>query len=83
MSEATKLGRVVIGISGGDISIVLMMADRRNDESSATLKNILDDLLSNNTDEEIKFLLSQLVNVEETVGNIKYKNILKKSNHHK
>ena len=40
---------MVTGISGGDISIVLMMTDRRNDESSAALKNILDDLLSNNT----------------------------------
>ena len=38
-------------------------------KSSATLKNILDDLLSNNTDEEIKIILSQQNNVEETVGN--------------
>ena len=38
-------------------------------KSSATLKNILGDLLSNNTDEEIKIILSQQDNVEETVGN--------------
>ena len=38
-------------------------------KSSATLKNILDDLFSNNTDEEIKIILSQQNNVEETVGN--------------
>ena len=38
-------------------------------KSSATLCNILDDLLSNNTDEEIKIILSQQDNVEETVGN--------------
>ena len=35
----------------------------------ATLKNILDNLLSNNTDEEIKIILSQKDNVDETVGN--------------
>ena len=46
-----------------------MMADGRDSESSATLKNILDDLLSNNTDQEIKITLSQQDNVEETVGN--------------
>ena len=33
------------------------------------MKNILDDLLNNNTDEEIKIILSQQDNVEETVGN--------------
>ena len=38
-------------------------------KSSATLKNILDDSLSNNTDEEIKIILSQQDNIEETVGN--------------
>ena len=43
-----------------------MTSDRK---SSATLKNFLDDLLSNNTDEEIKIILPQLDNVEETVGN--------------
>ena len=43
-----------------------MTSDRK---SSATLKNFLDDLLSNNTDEEIKIILPQVDNVEETVGN--------------
>ena len=43
-----------------------MTSDSKN---SATLKNILDDLLGNNTDEEIKIILSQQDNVEETVGN--------------
>ena len=38
-------------------------------KSSATFNNILDDLLSKNTDEEIKIILSQQDNVEETVGN--------------
>ena len=38
-------------------------------KSSATLKNFLDDLHSNNTDEEIKIILSQPDNVGETVGN--------------
>ena len=38
-------------------------------KSSATLNNILDDLLSNNTVEEIKIILPQQDNVEETVGN--------------
>ena len=47
----------------------LMMADGRDSESSATLKNILDDVLRNNTDEEIKTILSQQDNVEETVAN--------------
>ena len=46
-----------------------MMADGRDNESSATLKNILDDLLSNKPDEEIKIILSQQDNVEGTVGN--------------
>ena len=46
-----------------------MMADGRDSQSSATLKNILDDLISNNTDEELKIILSQQDNVEETVGN--------------
>ena len=36
---------------------------------SAALKTNLDDLLSNNTDEEIKIILLQSDNVEETVGN--------------
>ena len=43
-----------------------MTTDSKN---SATLKNILDDSLSNNTDEEIKIILSQQDNVEKTVGN--------------
>ena len=38
-------------------------------KSSATLKKKLDDILSNNTDDEIKIILSQPDNVEETVGN--------------
>ena len=38
-------------------------------KSSATLKKNLNDLPSNNTDEEIKIILSQPDNVEETVGN--------------
>ena len=38
-------------------------------KSSATLKNILDDSLSNNTEEEIKIILSQQDNVEKFVGN--------------
>ena len=43
------------------------MPDRRGIQSSAT---ILYDLLSNNTDnEEIKIILSQQDNVEETLGN--------------
>ena len=45
------------------------MADKRDSEIFATLKNILDDSLTNNTDEEIKNILSQQDNVEETVGN--------------
>ena len=45
-----------------------MMADGRDNESSAALKNILDDLLSNKSDEEIKIILSQQDNVEGTVG---------------
>ena len=45
------------------------MADGRDSQSSATLKNILGDLLSNNTDEELKIILSQQDNVEQTVGN--------------
>ena len=44
------------------------MVDGRDSECSATLKNILD-LLSNNTDEEIKIILSKQDNVEETIGN--------------
>ena len=39
-------------------------------KSSATLKKKLDDILSNNTDDEIKIILSQPDNVEETVGNL-------------
>ena len=35
----------------------------------ATLKNSLDNLLSNDTGEEIKIILSQQDNVEETVPN--------------
>ena len=38
-------------------------------KSSATLKKILDDLLSNNTDEEIKIILSQPDNVQKTASN--------------
>ena len=38
-------------------------------KSSATLKKNLNDLPSNNTDEEIKIILSQPDNVEETVCN--------------
>ena len=33
------------------------------------MKNVSDDLLSNNIDEEIKIILPQQENVEETVGN--------------
>ena len=40
----------------------------RSSESSASLKNILHDIL-NNIDEERKILLLQQDNVEETVGN--------------
>ena len=40
----------------------------RGSESSASLKNILHDIL-NNIDEERKILLLQQDNVEETVGN--------------
>ena len=36
---------------------------------SATLKKFFDDLLSNGTDEEIKIILSQQDNGEETVDN--------------
>ena len=43
-----------------------MTSDSKN---SATLKKILDDLLSDNTDEEKKIILLQPDNVEETVGN--------------
>ena len=46
-----------------------MLKDGRDSESSITLKNILDDLLSNNTDEEIKIILSQQDNVKQTVAN--------------
>ena len=42
------------------------MPDRRGIQSSAT---ILDDLLSNNTDNEEIKILSQQDNVEETLGN--------------
>ena len=38
-------------------------------KSSATLKKKLNDLPSNNTDEEIKIILSRPDNVEKTVGN--------------
>ena len=41
----------------------------RGSESSASLKNILHDILNNNIDEERKILLLQQDNVEETVGN--------------
>ena len=52
------------------LSVSLMMANRHDSKSSATLKNILDDLLSNNTNEKIKVILSQQEEtVEETVGN--------------
>ena len=38
-------------------------------KSSATLKKNLDNILSNNTNDDIKIILSQTDNVEETVGN--------------
>ena len=38
-------------------------------KTTVTLKNILDDLLSNNTDVGIKIILLQQDNIEETVGN--------------
>ena len=47
-----------------------MMADGCHSESSANLKNVLNDLLSINIDDEIKIVLSQQDNVHETVGNI-------------
>ena len=37
-------------------------------KSSPTLKNDLDDLLSNNTDKEIKIILSQPDSLKGTVG---------------
>ena len=40
----------------------------------ATLKKILDDLHRNNTDEEIKIILSQQDNVETNVGNTSAQN---------
>ena len=46
-----------------------MMGEERDSESSTRLKNISDDLLSNNTNEEIKIILSQQGNVRENVGN--------------
>ena len=46
-----------------------MAADGHVSKSSATLENVLDNLVSNNTDEEIKIILSQQDNVEETLGN--------------
>ena len=42
------------------LDLPLMMTDGRDSENSATL---------NNTDEEIKVILSQQDNLEETVGN--------------
>ena len=42
------------------LDLPLMMTDERDSENSASL---------NNTDEEIKVILSQQDNVEETVGN--------------
>ena len=53
-----------------------MMVDARDSESTATLKNILDGLLSNNTDEEIKVILSQQGNVVETIGNTLVQNFV-------
>ena len=47
----------------------IMIVDGRNSERFAALKNILDDLRSNNTDEEIEIILSQQNTAEETVGN--------------
>ena len=47
-----------------------MMADGCHSESSANLKNVLNDLLSINIDDEIKIVLSQQDNVHETVANI-------------
>ena len=38
-------------------------------KSSATLKKKLDNILSNNTNDDVKIILSQPDNVEETVGN--------------
>ena len=38
-------------------------------KTTVTLKNILDDLLSNNTDVGIKIILLQQDNIEETLGN--------------
>ena len=46
-----------------------MMADGRDSKRSAILKNILDNLLSNNTDEEIKIILSEQDNIKKTVDN--------------
>ena len=51
------------------LCVSLMRADGCYSKSSATLKNILDDLLSNNTEEEIKITLSQQDKIEETVAN--------------
>ena len=50
------------------------MAGERDRKSSATLKNILDDLHRNNTDQEIKIILSQQDNVETAVGNTSAQN---------
>ena len=47
----------------------IMIVDGHHSKRSAALKNILDDLLSNNTDEEIEIILSQQNNAKETVGN--------------
>ena len=47
----------------------IMIVDGHNSERFAALKNILDDLRSNNTDEELEIILSQQNNAEETVGN--------------
>ena len=55
-----------------------MTSDSKN---SATLKNILDDCFSNDTDEEIKIILSQQDNVEETVGNTLAQKYVEKPNY--
>ena len=47
----------------------LMMVDGRDSMRSAILKNILDNLLSNNTDEEIKIILSEQDYIKKTVDN--------------
>ena len=45
------------------------MTEERDSKSSATLKNISDDLHRNKTDEEMRIFFSQQNNVETTAGN--------------